>query len=394
LAPQCHASERNFPANPIPVGIAQVLCDKIGRFPGFVRHMPAAIPSNLAFDFRLGGADKHRIMCETVSIGRSEVTVTPVFYAYWRFAAERQRIFYRRLKRTAGHLTDDPVLRNFKFTNAYRASDRVSQYLIRNVIYRDDLPRDETNLFFRILLLKLFNKIETWTFLEDELGPLTWETFSFRRYDELLSKRMSYGHRIYSAAYIMPSGGGFFGHVSKHQNHLRMLEHLVRERYPSRLVDTKRMADAFALLRTVPFIGPFLAYQYVTDLNYSTLSDCGEDEFVVAGPGALDGIHKCFLGASTLNSADVIRYMWENQEKHFSGQGIDFPSLWGRPLQLIDCQNVFCEISKYARVAFPEYAGVAGRTRIKQKFRPADALPPPWYPPKWNINTQIAENSF
>jgi hypothetical protein len=353
--------------------------------------MPPAAHSNLAFDFDLGHEGQDCLTCETISIGKCEVTVTPVFYAYWRFAAERQRIFYRRLKRTADHLTDDPVLQNFKFTNAYRASDRVSQYLIRNVIYRDDLPHDETNLFFRILLFKLFNKIETWTFLEDTLGPLTWETFSFRRYDELLSRRMAFGHRIYSAAYIMPSGGGFFGHEVKHQNHLRMIEHVIRERYPSRLVDIKRMAEAFALLLTVPFIGPFLAYQYVTDLNYSTLTNFSEDEFVVAGPGALDGIHKCFLGASAISSADIIRYMWENQERHFADQGIDFPSLWGRPLQLIDCQNLFCEISKYARVAFPEYAGVAGRTRIKQKFQPGDVLSSPWYPPKWNINAQIAE---
>jgi hypothetical protein len=82
--------------------------------------------------------------------------------------------------------------------------------------------------------------------------------------------------------------------------------------------------------------------------------------------------------------------MYENQERHFVDQNITFRSLWGRPLQLIDCQNVFCEISKYARAAFPDYAGVAGRTRIKQKFKPAGALPAPWYPPKWNINGQVA----
>ena len=65
---------------------------------------------------------------------------------------------------------------------------------------------------------------------------------------------------------------------------------------------------------------------------------------------------------------------------------MEFRSLWNRQLQLIDCQNLFCEISKYARVAFPDYAGVAGRTRIKQKFQSNGALPEPWYPPKWKIN--------
>jgi hypothetical protein len=328
----------------------------------------------------------------SVRVGRHEVNVTPVFDAYWLFAAERQSIFFRRLDGVAGALTNDPVLQGFKFTNAYRASDRVSQYLIKNVIYRDDLPSDETNVFFRILLFKLFNKIETWTTLEEEVGPITWETFSFERFDAVLSREMSLGNTVYSAAYIMPSGGGFFGHPSKHQNHLRMLEHVVRERFPARLRDTKCMADAFALLKSIPFVGPFLAYQYVTDLNYSELTNFGEDEFVVAGPGALDGISKCFQGAREFNSADVIHYMYENQEQHFAEQGIAFRTLWGRRLQLIDCQNVFCEISKYARAAFPDYAGVAGRTRIKQKFKPTGALPSPWYPPKWDINARVSES--
>jgi hypothetical protein len=64
---------------------------------------------------------------------------TVVYDSYWRFAAERQQVFFRRLEGLAPPWTDDPVLLAHKFTNAYRASDRISQYLIRRVIYRDDL---------------------------------------------------------------------------------------------------------------------------------------------------------------------------------------------------------------------------------------------------------------
>src|ERR1051325_10092909 len=60
---------------------------------------------------------------------------TVVFTTYWRFAAERQKIFFRRLKKPNPPWTTDPLLQQHKFTNAYRASDRVSQYLIRHVIY-------------------------------------------------------------------------------------------------------------------------------------------------------------------------------------------------------------------------------------------------------------------
>ena len=39
-------------------------------------------------------------------------------------------------------------------------------------------------------------------------------------------------------------------------------------------------------------------------------------------------------------------------------------------MQLIDCQNLFCEVDKYARHAHPEVRGISGRTRIKQSYRP------------------------
>ncbi len=74
--------------------------------------------------------------------------------------------FFRRAIGAAQPWTDNPVLAAYKFTNAYRASDRVSQYLIRHVIYRDDLPKSPREVFFRILLFKLFNKIATWELLE------------------------------------------------------------------------------------------------------------------------------------------------------------------------------------------------------------------------------------
>ena len=56
---------------------------------------------------------------------------------------------------------------------------------------------------------------------------------------------------------------------------------------------------------------------------------------------------------------------------------------------MIDCQNLFCEVDKYARVAHPDVAGISGRTRIKQKFSPTGPLELPWYPPKWGINSTI-----
>ena len=151
------------------------------------------------------------------------------------------------------------------------------------------------------------------------------------------------------------------------------------------------MQQAFTLLKSYPGIGDFLAYQYVTDINYSELTDFSEAEFVVPGPGALDGIRKCFHDIGSLNKPEIIKFMADRQEREFKRLGLTFRSLWDRRLQLIDCQNIFCEVDKYARVGHPEIEGVSRRSRIKQRFDPKPSLPPPWYPPKWDLNDKIAE---
>jgi NTP pyrophosphatase (non-canonical NTP hydrolase) len=314
---------------------------------------------------------------------------TAVYDTYWRFAAERQRVFFRRQQGRVGPWTDDPVLRQHKFTNAYRAADRVSQYLIRRVIYRDDLPADPAEVVFRTLLFKLFNRIETWELIEAAVGRVTLGEYSFDRYDAILNAAMERGESIYSAAYIMPSAGSL-GHKRKHRNHLALLERMLADELPARLGDARSMQKAFDLFRSYPTLGDFLAYQYVTDVNYSRVTDFTEMEFVIPGPGAIDGIRKCFAGTGGLNEAELIRFMADRQEIEFERLGLRFQNLWGRRLQLIDCQNLFCEVDKYARVRHPDIGGVSGRSRIKQKLRPNPIPIEYWFPPKWGINDAVA----
>lgn len=312
---------------------------------------------------------------------------TVVYDTYWRFAAERQEIFFKRWRGKPFPWTIDRILAEFKFTNTYRASDRVSQYLIKEVIYKGDSSEEE--VFFRTILFKLFNKIETWELLQRSFGAVTYAEFDFKAYDNVLSKA-SVDRSIYSGAYIMPSGNRAFGTTRKHRAHLKLLAVMMDDEVALRIAAAKSMLDVFTLLRSYPMIGDFLAYQYAIDLNYSTLTNFSEMEFVVPGPGAKGGISKCFESLGGLSEADLIRVVTERQEREFARLGLDFKNLWGRPLQLIDCQNLFCEVDKYSRVHHPEISGSSERTRIKQKFRPTLAAIEYWYPPKWGINEKIA----
>jgi hypothetical protein len=309
---------------------------------------------------------------------------TPVFDAFWTFAAERQAIFFRRLGQSDPPWTTDSILNTFKFTNVYRASDRVSQFLIQNVIYSGDY--DPADVIFRVLLFKLFNKIETWQLLEREIGQITVSDFSIKRFEEVLTSAFEQGQRIYSGAYIMPSGSRIFQTSRKHIAHLRLLDLMLKDNLPQKIMDSRSLRNVFETLRCYPLIGDFLAYQYAIDINYSEVTRFSESDFVAPGPGALSGVRKCFANLSNTSEADVIRLVTDLQEQEFSRRNISFHWLGGRHLQLIDIQNIFCEIDKYARVRFPETLGISNRSKIKQRFKPNTAAFNHWYPPKWGIN--------
>lgn len=316
---------------------------------------------------------------------RRKPVTTPVFDTYWRFAAERQRIYHRRVRGEPWPWTHDEVMSAHRFTNAYRAADRVSQHLIRHVAYEGDQAVEE--VVFRVVLFKLFNKVSTWDLLKGAFGTPSPRAFSVEEYDRVLTRAFARGERLYSAAYIMPPAASAV--PRKHLTHLLLLARMLEERLPERLAACTSMRAGYEALLAYRGIGPFLAYQLVTDLNYTGVLNFSESEFVVPGPGARSGIRKCFADYGDYSEADLIRFAADRQEHEFATRGIVFEDLWGRPLQLIDCQNLFCEVDKYARVVHPDVRGVGGRNRIKQRFQ---AVPDPveaWFPPKWGLNERL-----
>ena len=306
--------------------------------------------------------------------------------AFWYLAAERQNIFFRRLDGGQKPYTNDDVLLKYSFTNSFRASDRVSQYLIKNVIYSGDASPEE--VLFRILFFKFFNSIETWESINRKLEEISCHAYSYNRYDKALVEVKKENRTIYSPAYIIPSGSSYFGSSFKHQNNLRLIELMFDRDILGQLQNSKSLENVYNIFLSFPSIGPFLAFQYTIDVNYSELINFNESEFVVAGPGAVSGIRKCFGNISDKNEQLIMKLV-ENQDEEFKKRNIDFKNLWGRKLQPIDIQNLFCEVDKYCRAKHPSILGVGGRTRIKRKFVSNKLLPEVWYPPKWGINKKV-----
>ena len=307
-----------------------------------------------------------------------------VYDLYWYFAYERQNIFIKKKNGEKPPWTNDKILQEYKFCNSYRVNDRVSQYLLKNVIYNG---RDYSKeyMLFRILLFKLFNKESTWELLIKNLKDIKLKDFDFLKCSEILNDAISKKESIYNDAYISCATKAF-GYERKHENHLALLNKIFNvDKSYKKILEAKTMQEAFNILKTYPLIGNFMAYQLVTDINYSDIVNWQESEFTMAGPGAIRGIKKCFIDKGNLSNEDIIRYMYENQNYEFKRLNLDFKKIKDRPLQLIDCQNIFCELDKYCRQAIPSLK--SNRKKIKKHYIPKNTKIEYIYPPKWNIKS-------
>ncbi len=306
-----------------------------------------------------------------------------IFDTYWYLAAERQHIFFNKIKGVTP-LTTDPIFLTYKFCNTFRASDRVSQFLIKKVIYGGDFGKRD--LLLRILLFRLLNKNETWTALEEKIGTVTFSNFDFGTYRKALEEIKEESGVLYGNAFIL-CANKVFGYEKKYENHLALLEKIFEENIYITILESRSLMELFNNLKILPLIGNFMAYQIAIDLNYSPLFDFDENDFTMAGPGAIRGIDKCFEDKGKMSNEEIIMYMVENQDKEFRRLGLNFQNLFGRKLKAIDCQGLFCETDKYSRVRFPELK--SNRVRIKTKYQPQSLRIDYFYPPKWGVNEKI-----
>lgn len=302
---------------------------------------------------------------------------------------ERMRIFWAKYHNEPSPWTKDDILRMHKFTNVYRSCDRVSQYLIKKVIYSNNLKEfSEEDILFRILIFKIFNRIDTWEFLESEMGFIKIKDFNFDKAIELLTNRIKY-FPIFSSAYLMTASGiQYSTYESKHERLLRMIQkEFLKDKIFQKILKSKSLEEIYNLLVQRTFLGEFLGYQYAIDFNYSPVINFDENSFVKAGVGAIRGIIKCFEVVKRYNYDDIIRFTYDNLSDLRVKYGYNnFVNLFGREPSLIDLQNCFCETDKYLRVKMPELK--VKNVRIKHKYFNNQDRIEFFFPPKWNIKNR------
>lgn len=307
-----------------------------------------------------------------------------VFDIYWKFAHERHRVFEQRVMGAPGPWTEDRILQTYKFCNVYRAADRVSQYLIREVCYSATENEPEDRLF-QIVAFRTFSNIRTWDTLRSILGGNpTIKDLRTGNFEAALETTKALHGGLYTGAFILCATNAY-GRGLKHLNHVDLFSDMfVQQDLAKKILNAVSLKEVYTLLHGFPLMGDFMSYQTAIDLNYSNLVNFSENDFTQPGPGAMRGIAKVFTDTGGLSPSDIVMWMVDHQDTAFERLGLDFKGLWGRPIQAIDAQNLFCETDKYCREAIP--ALTSARTRIKAKFTKTDKPLELFFPPKWGLN--------
>ena len=190
------------------------------------------------------------------------------FENYFYFAKERMNIFWNRYKGKNPPFSKDPIFQTYKFTNAYRCLDRVSQYLIKDVIYAPESKKlNEESIILRILLFKIFNKIETWQDIEKGLGGLvTVKSFKVDRVNKILKKRMetdsifANSYMLTGMAYGRFKGGDNFNH--KHERYIQVLnDEMMDPKFIKSVLRAKGLKDIYESFLGITYVAKFLAMQ-------------------------------------------------------------------------------------------------------------------------------------
>lgn len=309
---------------------------------------------------------------------------TERFFAY---ARERHTIYLRRQNGAPrDRLTEDKILQTYRFCNVFRELDTTTVWFRENV--RDPL-RDRPEVLLATVLFRWFNRIRT----GEAIFQTTVNFDDTTAFEEMCRTGPSYLSKI---AIIVRSHCGQGPYVTgsyivktpdkmdKLTGVLWCVERFMtaKKYWPTDNMTWLNVAE-FCLdcrgqslermwewLRQHEYLGDFMAYEIVSDLQYTALLDQAPDimTWANAGPGARRGLNRVFgrdLRATTTKHQQC-REMQELLAMSQSGEywpQVHYGSEDNPSWDMRTVEHTLCEFDKYERVRLGEGAP-------RQRFRP------------------------
>lgn len=294
-----------------------------------------------------------------------------VAMTYLDFVESRHKIWQHRQVGAMQPWTTDFILWSHKFTNVFRILDPGSQFVMTDLTYENMSPRDT---LMRLFLYRHTGRVEVWRYLEMMWGYPVVEDLDdvlhiMKKYRDITKKP------VFTGAYLVYPQSDIPG-TDKLESIVNLTKRLFTPGSPdgvmAKFLGAKSQAGRFAALRGNKGVADFMSMQILTDWGYSPYGENLEDEFVVAGPGAIRGAAAIDPRKTPL---EVIK--WAHKELGNLDISITLPSGRKRPPSLMDTQNTLCEFSKYVRYQSKPATG--------NPYKPAHpgAQPEPVLPPHW-----------
>ena len=277
-------------------------------------------------------------------------------YFYWIHEREHIRI----LKEERGDdppWTEDPILQEFKFCQVFREDDRTTRWFRTHI--REPL-RNDPKVLMATVIFRWFNLIETGrTLLEHNL------LFDWNR--EKAIQEITKQPKWITGSYIIKTPN----RMDKVTGVAECVSHMWRDK--DFIIDTLEYAletgnsslkDTWILLKDYPYMGPFMAYEVVTDLRHTYLLEKAHDitKWANAGPGAMRGLNR--LTGRDLKFCkrshpwnEEMQELWElATTERLLGSIFGGGSSGG--FEMREVEGGLCEFDKYSRI----FKG-QGRTR-------------------------------
>lgn len=267
------------------------------------------------------------------------------------FVWEREAIKIAKDNKYQGVLTADPILSKYKFTNIRRKDDRVSKWIIKNIIEVEC----EQDLWFSLLIARLINWPPTLKYLIDENFLLhSAEKFDAVNFSNLIEQYRQTGAKAYSGAYMVYPTKKDVGAVKS----LSIAKYIIspsiklNARIKSNLKQENSIENFVEILSGCFGISTFIAGQVAADMTYLEAPlHSAKDLYSYApiGPGSSKGLNY-LLGRSAYAS-----WKQEDFNKELININDDIKTyLEIEDLTLHDVQNIMCEYSKYTRTILKE----------------------------------------
>jgi hypothetical protein len=273
---------------------------------------------------------------------------------YW--INERHMIYLRRsYQHQDPPWTRDPILQTFRFCNVFRELDYTTQWIRIN--WREKWA-DSSELWFWMIVARMFNYVPTLQALS-LMVPDKWNATAAK---QILNNRASFGEKIFTSAYMIRgpehSGSKVDYVVDYTLTPLKEAEATFLSLFDGRHPINLPLEPTYILptlqnvsrwLQQFHGIGPFLAYEIVTDLRHTRFLNAASDinTWANAGPGAVRGLNRLMgRDVKTTMKQDEALYLMTGLLSNVNKQ----KGVHVAPLELRDIEHSLCETDKYLRV--------------------------------------------